>query len=293
MSGFVFGVRFCVVPFDRVCINIYTPRFVKALLFLSRGFSWVRGLYEDRRSVKPFSLSPLYGGNGYVLDEGVCIDSSSRYFFDLSIASRDTSLLDSISSVYEDVVEVSSWGARFRVSIDSIEIVSIDNLSIGFNDSGKQVVKLVFHTPTLLSSKLMAPPLDSFKKRIEAMPNLYVLYPSTGHICSYLARLWYSATGRSICSGPTEEWAAYFMGRLCEATLVPIDYRISLKTVRYDENRRIRGFIGWTILRLGIKSRKVIDRIDKIFALASKLGIGKSRTIGFGITRAFVKELRD
>ncbi len=293
MSGYVYTVRFSVSSFNRVCVNIYTPRFIKALLFLSKAFSWARGLYEDRRSVKLFSLSPIYCGRGYVLDEGICLDPGSRCFFNLSIASSDPSFIDKISRDHEDVVEIPDWSSKFRVTMDSVEMSSINELSIGFSNSSKQVIRLVLNTPMLLSSKLMAPPLDGFRRRVERMPNLYILYPSTGHICSYLAKLWYSVTGKSICGGPSSEWAAYFMGRLCEVALVPIDLRIDLRTIKYDENRRIRGFIGWAILRLGIRDRRVIDRIDKLFALASKLGIGKSRTIGFGLVRAEVRELRD
>jgi len=183
----------------------------------------------------------------------------------------------------DEVVQPEGWPTRFRVYTERVEFAKVDDLSIGFADPERQAVKIVFRTPTLIPSKLMAPPLDSVRKRLGGK-NLYILYPSIGHICCYLAKLYHSSTGVTLMCGPTPEWAAYFSGRLCEAAAATLDLRIAPRTVRYDERRSVRGFTGWALyvfnLRRGSRAVKIVDRL---LALAARLGVGKSRSIGFGV----------
>ena len=277
---------FDVEAVDDVVISLYSGRFVKALIYLCREFEWAKSFYEARASVKPFSVSPLYVVSGsrrrYILDGGAELSSGSRAWFDLSFVLSDSSKLDSIASGGECLVSI--WGRRVRVSLKTLEFTPLKSLSIGFADPNKQLIKMVFHTPILLSSKLMAPPLESFRKRLEKAENLYILYPSTSHICNYLSKLWRSATGETLFGGPSDEWSDYFLGRLCEVVLTPIDLDVKPRTVKYDEKRSIRGFIGYAILKLTISKRKIVEKIDKLMALANIFGIGKSRSIGFGVT---------
>ena len=69
--------------------------------------------------------------------------------------------MQSLASVDEDVKMFSS---RARVEAKNIEIVTADTLTIGFRNLQDQVIKIVFETPTLLSVKLMTPPVSEIQK---------------------------------------------------------------------------------------------------------------------------------
>jgi len=271
------------VPERRVCIDIYSSRLSKAFIFLSKGFRKVKELYSLKSSVKPLLLTPLRPVNGgrFILGgESTCFEAGSNLYFSVSLASGDPGVLEDLA--VDEVVQPEGWPTRFRIYTERVEFAKVDDLSIGFTDPEKQAVKIVFRTPTLLPSKLMAPPLDSFRKRL-GEKNLYILYPSIGHICCYLAKLYHSSTGVTLMGGPTPEWAAYFSGRLCEAAAATLDLRIVPRTVRYDEKRSVRGFTGWALYVFNLRRSRAVKIVDRLLALAARLGVGKSRSIGFGV----------
>ena len=285
---FVVRARFNVTPFDSVSIEFFSGRIVKSIIMSYDEFKPVRRFYEVKQKFKPLHITPLMRSENSVAS-GV-VKQGETIFFDVSYVTSDMGEVTALANISR---EIRFLGTKAKLEATSIEVVHVDNLSIGFRDADKQLVKLVFKTPVVLSAKLMAPPIPSIQRKLRRVGPRYILYPSISHICSYLAKLWIATfPDKPLIPLYTSDWAPYLFGRLCEATIATIDYRTKPVTVQYDEKRRIRGFTGWTIIDVPKTMRKMIERLDKLLALANYLGIGKSRGVGFGETKAITIEKR-
>ena len=270
-----------VVPLERCRVPSFSPKLVKTFIYLVPQLEIFRKLYEVRKGLKPFSITPLFQGSKPLIgSQSHSVEPGSRLWFRISIAIEDPSKIEEIA--FENIVVKPSPRSKFLLSLRELEIVSVDNLSMGL-DGFDKVVKIRFLSPTLLSTKLMAPPLPHFLKRVERIRERYTLFPSPAHICCYLTKLWNTLfPSKPISRKATPEWSAYFMGRLCEVAMVPVDYDVKPMTINYDRNRRPRGFVGWTIFEIGDVGKKLLRKIDALLALGKYLGLGKSRSIGFG-----------
>jgi len=277
---YVARFRFCAVPLVSMSVPGMSSKVVKTVIYLVPELGIVRRLYESRDRVKPFAITPLFldgkplvGSNPIRVEKGSCLE------FSISMAIRSPDDVADVQSI-DRVVEVGP-GKKLRVYLKELEIVSPDSLSIGL--SLDRVVRIRFLSPALLSTKLMAPPLPHFLKRVSSIRERYVLYPSSAHICCYLTKLWNKLfPHRPISRKVSPEWAAYFMGRLCEVAMIAIDYGTRPITVFWDVKRKPRGFVGWALYEIGDIGKKLVSKLDKLLALANYMGIGKSRSIGFG-----------
>jgi len=63
-----------------------------------------------------------------------------------------------------------------------------------------------------------------------------------------------------------------------------VDAQLKLETIIYGGEdgkiRRIRGVVGYITLKT--LTPRITQTVDKLLALTTKLGLGKSRSIGFG-----------
>jgi hypothetical protein len=137
------------------------------------------------------------------------------------------------------------------------------------------------HTPTLLSTKLMTPPHLRTSKLIERIEDLHRLAITPAYICNEATKLWL-ALAKDI--NPAQSPTPYHLGRACDITIGEVDVQLKPETVTYDreegKTKRIRGVTGHILYK--ILTPRITPTIDKILALTTKLGIGKSRSIGFG-----------
>jgi hypothetical protein len=137
------------------------------------------------------------------------------------------------------------------------------------------------HTPTLLSTKLMTPPHLRTSKLIERIEDLHRLAVTPAYICNEATKLWL-ALAKDI--NPAQSPTPYHLGRACDITIGEVDIQLKPETVTYDreggKTKRIRGVTGHILYK--ILTPRITPTIDKILALTTKLGIGRSRSIGFG-----------
>ncbi len=291
--SYVAILRFSVVPLDKCIIPAFSPKLVKTIIYLIPELEIIRKLYESRDRFKPFSITPLMTRSGKPLigNRSHKIGPEEELEFRISIAIKDVDALENLG--YIDTVVSPHPLYRVRVYAKELEIISPDSMSIELTKD--KLVRFRFLSPVLLSTKLMAPPLEHFLKRVRSVRERYVLYPSPAHICSYLTKLWnklfpHKPISRKVCS----EWAAYYMGRLCEVAMIVMDLETKPITIVYDRNRKPRGFTGWALYEICLeKYRRMMERLDKLFALANYMGIGKSRSIGFGTVRVETIERRE
>ena len=280
--------KFVMTPLRDAILPPYTSKLVKTLLMRAGVLEPFRRFYQGLgEGPKPFSMTPLFRGSKPLFKEWgrdggplTAAEGEPLWFRVCMVSSVD--ILGELLPG-DEVVDAPPYGV-FSLSLAELEVVDPRSLSIGLSGS-RGYVRIRFLTPTLLSTKLMAPPLDHFLRRVRRLGAKYVLYPSPPHICSFLVRLWnVVAPEQPISRKVTPEWAAYFMGRLCEVAMVVVDYRSRPITVLYDEKegsyRRPRGFIGWAVYE--INTRRLVKALDRALALANYLGIGKSRAVGFG-----------
>ncbi len=246
----------------------YKPVFVSNLMYAGKGGVW-RPLYA--RPGRPVALR---GGAGYRAVVSSC-------------ASR------------EAVEALMVLGGRFRaygyeLLIEPVE-VSITRLSTLSTDVAPgALIRLEFLTPTAVSVKHMAPPMTASARRA---PNAYRLVPQPSVIFAYLLRLWnHVAEPKDRLPNPAaSDLTAYVFGRASDLLLIEIDYRIRPETaiIGKDGNgkvREVRGFTGWVTYQLSKKaSKKYINILSKLLALAQTLGIGRSRGIGLGHTNIQTK----
>jgi len=215
---------------------------------------------------------PLYSSG----DNPVVLEAGRRYVGRISAIDEDTWLLDTFSSLGPDFRCSGSYG-DLAISVEEVEVVPMSSLKLDL----PEVFKIVFRTPTILSSKLMCPPTLADKVK-----PMHKLIPQASLIFSHLLRTWNTFAPPELKIGKQSEWAPYLLGRQADITLVEIDYNIKPETVVIGRDsqgklREVRGFRGWVIYR-STAPRKLHEIYSKLLALAQLVGVGRSRGIGLG-----------
>jgi len=290
--SYLVSCRFVVVPFSDVVLPPLSSKVVKFVVEVRGGR--VGELSKSSMPFKPLSISPLFldgrplissrvGGPPLVVNGGTPLTSY------VSLVSSDYGLVDEFTSL-EGVYDT-PYG-RFRINLDSLEVVDVRALGLGLT----RFFRVEFITPTILTSKYMLPP--TLKSKSNSIPERHRLIPQPSLIFSYLLRLWNSVVSPeeripNTCAG---DWEAYKLGRLSDIALVEVNYRLTPTSVVIgrDTKGRLRvakGFRGWVLYEC--LSNKLIQIYDKLLALATYLGIGRSRGIGLGLIRVKTYNTKD
>jgi CRISPR/Cas system endoribonuclease Cas6 (RAMP superfamily) len=216
---------------------------------------------------------PLYsrGGEFVVLEEG------RRYWGRVVAVDEVPWLVDAVTSTLGPEFRCSGPYGDLVVSVPEVEVLPFESLRMEL----PEVFKLVFQTPTVLTSKLMAPP--NLAGRVRPM---HKLIPQPSFILSHLLRMWNSFAPPELRIGKPSEWAPYLLGRQADITLIELDYRVRPETVVVGRDssgrlRKVRGFRGWVLYR-STAPRKLQEIYSRLLALAQLLGVGRSRGIGLG-----------
>jgi len=191
-------------------------------------------------------------------------------------------------AVYLDLGLLSECNARVSLppltSSFLLEVVeaTLENVNAMTLDLGQtRFLGVRLHTPTLLSTKLMTPPHLRPSKLVERIEDLHRLAVTPAYICSAATTLWL-ALAKDI--NPAQSPTPYHVGRACDITIGEVDVQIKPETVTYDREegrtKRVREVTGYIVYK--ILTPRITQTLDKILALATRLGIGRSRSIGFG-----------
>ena len=231
-------------------------------------------------SFTSISISMLFDGGRPLYSRGeepVVLEGGRRYWGRVTAVDEVPWLVDAIGSTLGPEFRCSGPYGDFVVSVPEVEVVHFSSLRVEL----PEVFKLVFLTPTVLTSKLMAPP--NLADRVRPM---HKLIPQPSLIFSHLLRMWNSFAPPELRIGKPSEWAPYLLGRQADVTLVELDYRVRPETVIIGRDssgklRKARGFRGWVVYR-STAPRKLQEIYSKLLALAQLTGIGRSRGIGLG-----------
>ena len=176
--------------------------------------------------------------------------------------------------------EVDIGYARFIVEPVEAEFHSLRRI----NERPLRKLKLRVLTPMTLTTKILAPDLPEghpLLERLRRAPERYRLLPTPGYLVAQLARQWLEI----VVSQPARSGMAKFLGRLADALIAENSYSIRPVTAVYGKDeqgrmRRVRGVVG--VMELEVLDDWLGTLLRPLLLLGQTLGVGKSRSIGFG-----------
>jgi len=271
-----------------------TSKIMKSILIESGR--WFRGVLSSRAPYKPVFVSNLM----YEARDGVWRPLYARLGRPVFLREgAEYRAIVSACAPWEATEDLLKLGGRyeaygFELLIEPVEARVTRLSAMGAEVGPGYLVRLEFLTPTIISVKHMAPPMTASARRA---PNAYRLVPQPSVIFAYLLRLWnhIARPGDRLPNPAASDLTAYTYGRASDLLLTEIDYRIRPETaiIGKDNNgkiREVRGFTGWVTYQLSRRaSKKYINTLSKLLALAQTLGVGRSRGIGFGHTTVQTK----
>jgi CRISPR-associated endoribonuclease Cas6 len=265
-------------PLENILSPPYTSKVSKTILFSlldGAGAEDILQRIESTQPQKPIIVTPIAN-----------LSDPTRRFLFKTVSSREKPIILGRGGIYEfyvtftsssiplqKLIEALSPGTKLKLFTGEIivedtvfEVRSYESLGI---KGGK--VHITFMTPTLLSF-----PKEWVK--IET-PLRHSLLPIPCFIIWSLAQHWNIYASEKLKIRNVKRLAAY-----SNYALVELDYRLKPVTVVYDEKRRPRGFIGWTLYQHRRLRKKLSMYIEKLLEYANYVGVGRSRSIGFGVT---------
>lgn len=225
-------------------------------------------LSAEKGSAKPYRITPIFRGSRPLVKytdgqrEHLKLYPGTDYYFEYTGIGKRASIEALMGGR-----EVELFGSRF--SITGIEFRKIEFEAIKMPEA--EYYKITFLTPVLLSLPYSREKYGHIR---------HMLFPHTFLMFHSLIRHWNVYAPRRLIYPDQNALARYAYYNLPEA-----DFQIRPRTAIYDEKKRPRGFTGWLILRR-IKGKGVKDgRILNLLDYANYVGVGRSRSIGFGLVK--------
>lgn len=285
-------VPIAVTPLEVLRLPPLSSRILKTLIETEVVLRPLKKHVESREKYKPLFISNLSAGGQRLYASS---QRSRR-----SIINPGETLWGRIAAVVpaEAVDEINmdvagSQGSSFRTPFGEMRIEIPEVRVVASIEVLKQDLErgfaIYFHTPALLSPKLMIPPLESWRRRYEGLKVGYTTLPIPGLILAYSLRLLaaaypnHPAVSKHIGRDPDK--AAFKTALLGTVFTETIHHRIWPETVIIGRDgegklRKARGFRG--MVALNIRHRGVREAASYSLALAEKLGLGRGRGMGLG-----------
>lgn len=264
-----------VKPCSDIIVQPYSGRVVRQILFKlasNLGLKDFLNILSSNAPFKPYSFTPLFldGKPLYkspVDSNPLILYADKKYRFSFSY------ILNNVDDIvllkgFRGSVEI--YGSkRVDLILNRINVIDESMMDLGLKYG--DLIKIIFVTPTLLQ-------LPKIRKMSKI--NRYMLFPIPSLIFYSLKHHWNNYAEEKI---RLETWRTNYSLRV-------VDYFLKPRTVLYDKNIEIRGFTGYTIFQILSIGRNVLKKISKLLHYAMIINIGKSRSIGFGVTRIKVLE---
>jgi len=281
-KGFVVSATLRVVSLRDSVLPPFTSKVLKSIMARAGCMRGLWGYYNKFRSFRPVTIRVLRTLDGKLMYKSASSRKvlkvrrgeelrGSISFFVPEGAPWDSALLSCDEEVDIDF-------ARFAISLEEVSLEDVRELSAGI-ERGRPF-KVLFRTPLLMTTKVMTPPtLSSTKvyRLVERAEKAHRLLPTPSYIASQAMREW---IGIVLGERPDPLWPPYGMGRLADLMVAEVDFSLRPVTVVYDEKRRPRGVRGYVIYRP--LDRHVAETLDRLLAFAERMGLGRSRSVGFG-----------
>ncbi len=288
MFGVVFGcvLLFTVVvsivlrPVGDVVLPPVSSKVLKWILEFRGGV--LGGLAGSRGGYKPLFISMLYRGGRPLYSTGsgvVGVRGGEVLWGRVGVVVGDPGRV--LDEVFELGGTYSTPYGRFSLEVYEASVEPVSSLGLG-EPTG--YLRIFARTPVVLSNKILVPGDPDAAKRI---PQLHRLTPSPGLIAAYLLRLWNRVAGPGLAFYWRDGWNhdAAMVARAAEVYMAEVDYNVRPETVIIGKTsdgrlRRTRGWKGWIVYH--VAGKRLARFLDKTLALATRIGLGRSRGIGLG-----------
>ena len=283
-SGYLSRYIFRVEPVGGdVILPPFTGRVTKSIVASMDCMSPVWKMYQSRTKFRPVTFKALRDGLGrpvYKRGEGggpLVLRRHRPLFMEVAVYSGEALLLP----CNREEVDI-GYG---RVMVDPMEASLVKLEPLGREDYDAVTIRIL--TPMTISSKIMMPPVppgSRIGRLLSEAREMYRLLPTPGYMMAQALRQWLGVVNNI----QTDTMLHYYLGRVADILLAEADYRIKPETVLYgkDDNGnelKVRGVTGY--IKLAVLDNGVKWAVSRLLELAEYLGLGKSRSIGFGEIR--------
>ena len=278
-TGFLTVIRVSATPINDAILPPFTGRTTKSILLKSSCLSHVARLYESRGAFRPVAVTVLRRGNERLVKycngdiTPITVKAGERLYFYVKFYSPEPVHI----APCDEIVDVGY--AKFNITFDKIVVYDITSLG----SRNWNTVTLYFNTPTLLTNKIMIPPVESkLIERLRRLPESYKILPTPSYIFAAAVRQWIAILNND---KPDMLTLPYRVGRIMDIVLREIHYNVKPVTACYgkDDNgrmKRVKGFTGRITLEPLVDELKPL--IQKLAVFSAVMNLGKSRSIGFG-----------
>ncbi len=274
--GYLSLVRFALIPLEDVVLPPFTSTVMKAIMLRAECMEQLAWLYRLREASRPITVRvlktqdgrPLYTVTGSRGELAVRRGEKLIGEVGFHVLPESTPIFPESECLGETV---RLGGAAFRVF--TLEADTAEVSSLGLSPPERIVVELV--TPTAIPIKLLA---SSLSRRLVNSAKAYRLLPTPGYILGEAARQMALTV-----MGSTPEEAARAGRRvalLMDPLVAEVDFNLRPVTAVYARRKRVRGVVGRLVLEP--LSARIAPQVWGLLRLASFLGLGKSRALGFG-----------
>jgi hypothetical protein len=285
-SGYIASVKLLFEFRDDALLPPFTSKAVKTALMSLGCLEGVSMLYLSRRRYRPVTLRAMRRPGGHPLY--VTYSEFARGVRGVRV--RRGEVLEAHVTVYTReplsippcTGEVAINGSTARVWVASISSRSLESLVEG---DPPRSFRLRIETPLVIPAKLMVPPgvrsrrLEAALRRLPSLPRLLV---TPAYLMAQAARQW-----AAIVQGLEYSESYYYIGRLADAFIVERGFRLrpvkAVYDVREGRVRAVKGVVGW--LELMVAEGSIAEAAAKLLAFSSYMGLGRSRSVGFGEVR--------
>ena len=289
---YAYNASLVVVPLADTILPPVSSKVLKQVVLKAGGR--LADVARSRGSYKPLFISMLYRGDRPLYSRGEGVLQARR---GEELGARIALIGPAHEHVEELLSLAGSWRTsygEYRVKVSRIDAKPVSRLSLpGPGPRPGGVLRLVAKTPVVIASKTLYTGPPEYSHRVPG--NLYRLFPSPGLLAASLLRQWNTVLGGDHLVYYRDGWNhdAGLVARAAEVYMAELDYEIRPETLVVGKTSRgtlrlVRGWRGWILYR--VAGRKLARLLDRLLALATVIGMGKSRGIGLGeITAEWVE----
>jgi len=231
-------------------------------------------IIKQKHPYKPITITPIIknGKPIYKTTKNknlLKINAGENYQFHLTIINKDlintilTALIENCNQTKINIFNTKATITNIEITIKKLEELGLPQA---------QAYRIQFKTPTILQMP------KSLKWKFKGYR--YVLFPHPYLITYSLINHWNTHTPESLKIKQPWKLSYYATHALME-----VDYNIKPTTVPYKGEKGPRGFTGWALYKFRGTSKKLNKKLLTLLEYANFVGIGKSRSIGFGMTK--------
>ncbi len=268
-------------PLSNIIIPPFSSKVSKTLfirMFNVVGRETAEGLLSGKPAFKPLILTPVYWvsekrfmfkvDGSEDLSKPLILLKNAKYRFYATFIGRSGELFSLIQSL-DSNLRLELFNGEVLIGDIGVEVKSFE--SFGLKCQGG-FIRMEFKMPVLISFP------KSWIKVDRRIPVRHSLFPIPSFMVHGLAEHWNNYAPEGLKIPNVAKLRAY-----SNYSLVEQDYHIKPVTAVYDEKRRPRGFMGWTLYEHRRLNKSLDEYLLKLLDYANYVGVGRSRSIGFGV----------